>query len=169
MLTRRRDDDMGLAAGAGHKNQEVMRSMQVRQSKSSSSMVLAMQRQVGSVLTKLRKGIRGLENELAQLLRHEQMLAQLAGRKVQKRTVAGRTRASTGGYVPGGRIDWKNVLAQLPSQFKASNVRQVRGLADKRPSEIFAGITRWIEAGSVKRKERGLYERVAHKSSSVRL
>jgi len=86
-----------------------------------------------------------------QLARHEQLLAQLAGRKLEKRTIAGRTGASAGGNVPSGRIDWKNVLAQLPNQFKASNVRQVRGLADKRPSEIFAGITRWIEAGSVKR------------------
>jgi len=137
------------------------------QRKSSGSMVLAMQRQADSVLNKLRKSIRRLESELAQLARHEQMLAQLAGRRVQKRTLAERTRASTGENVPGGRIDWKNVLAQLPSQFKASNVRQVRGLADKRPSEIFAGITRWIEAGSVKRKERGLYERVAHEFSSV--
>ena len=126
------------------------------QSRSSGSMVLAMravQRQAGSVLTKLRKGIRGLESELAQLARDERMLAQLAGRKVQKRAVAGRTRASAGGNVPRGRIGWKNVLAQLPNQFKASNVRQVRGLADKRPSDIFAGITRWIEAGSVKRAD----------------
>jgi hypothetical protein len=51
------------------------------------------------------------------------------------------------------------VLAQLPKQFKASNVRQIRGLKDKRPSEIFAAITRWIEAGLAKRRTRGLYEK----------
>jgi hypothetical protein len=64
-----------------------------------------------------------------------------------------------GGGGGGGRINWRSVLAQLPKQFKASNVRQVRGLKDKRPSEIFAAITRWIEAGLAKRKTRGLYEK----------
>ncbi len=67
--------------------------------------------------------------------------------------------AAGGGGSSGKRINWGAVLRQLPKQFKASNIRQVRGLKDKRPSEIFAAITRWIEAGSVKRKARGLYER----------
>jgi hypothetical protein len=31
---------------------------------------------------------------------------------------------------------------------------------DKPPSELFAAITRWMEAGTVKRKDPGLYERV---------
>ena len=39
-------------------------------------------------------------------------------------------------------------------------MRSVRGLKDKRPSEIFAAITRWIDAGNVKRRGRGTYERV---------
>jgi hypothetical protein len=51
------------------------------------------------------------------------------------------------------------VLDQLPKQFGAAEIRSVRGLKGKRPSEIFAAITRWIEAGSVKRKSRGVYER----------
>jgi hypothetical protein len=46
---------------------------------------------------------------------------------------------------------------------KVSQIRAVRGLKDKRSSEIFAAITRWMEAGSVKRKKRGLYERVQQK------
>jgi hypothetical protein len=54
------------------------------------------------------------------------------------------------------------VLAQLPKQFKAPNVHQVAGLRDKRPSEIFAAITRWVAAGMVKRKARGRYERVGN-------
>jgi hypothetical protein len=53
------------------------------------------------------------------------------------------------------------VLEQLPKQFKAPDIRQIRGLKDKRSSEIFAAVTRWIQAGTVKRKERGLYERVS--------
>ncbi|MGC1342763.1 MAG: hypothetical protein WA854_10570 [Candidatus Binataceae bacterium] len=48
----------------------------------------------------------------------------------------------------------------MPKQFKASDVRGVRGLKGKRPSEIFAAITRWIDGGMAKRKSRGLYERI---------
>ena len=62
--------------------------------------------------------------------------------------------------VGGGRINWRTVLQQMPKQFKASDVRGVRGLKGKRPSEIFAAITRWIDAGMAKRKARGVYERV---------
>ena len=36
----------------------------------------------------------------------------------------------------------------------------VCGLKDKRSSEIFAAITRWICASAVKRRGRGAYERV---------
>ena len=61
----------------------------------------------------------------------------------------------------GGRINWRTVLSQVPKQFKAADIRGVRGLKDKRPSEIFAAITRWIDAGMVKRKARGVYERTA--------
>jgi len=43
---------------------------------------------------------------------------------------------------------------------EASDVRGVRGLKDNRSSEIFATITRWIDAGAVKRRARGTYERV---------
>ena len=52
------------------------------------------------------------------------------------------------------RIRWGTVLEQLPKEFKASNLRQVRGLKDKRSSELFAAITRWIKGGSVKKKAR---------------
>ena len=45
-------------------------------------------------------------------------------------------------------------------QFKASHIRAVPMTKDKRPSEVFAAIARWIDAKMVKRKERGLYERI---------
>jgi len=109
------------------------------------------------VLAKLRKDIRAKEIELAQLKRDEESLGRLAGRGSAGGGGARAPRAAGGGG--GGRINWRNVLGQLPKQFKAANVRQVRGLKDKRPSEIFAAITRWIEAGLAKRKTRGLYEK----------
>jgi hypothetical protein len=70
------------------------------------------------------------------------------------------TSASAGRAIRGGRIDWRAVLEQLPKQFKAADVRMVRAIKDKRPSEVFAAITRWIEMGSARRKARGLYEKV---------
>jgi hypothetical protein len=57
---------------------------QSKRSGSMASVIRAVQRQAGLALAKLRKGIRGLESELAQLLRHEQMLAQLAGQCPEK-------------------------------------------------------------------------------------
>ena len=118
------------------------------------------QRQAGSVLSKLRRDIRAMESELARLKRDEEALERIAGRggaRTQGRRAPRAAGARGGGS--GGRINWRNVLAQLPKQFKASNVRQARGLKDKRSSEIFAAITRWIEAGLAKRKTRGLYQK----------
>jgi hypothetical protein len=129
-------------------------------SASTASAIRQVQRQAGSVLGKLRKDIRTLEIELARLKRDEESLGRLAGRGGAGGGAArGPRAAAAGGGGGGGRINWRNVLAQLPKQFKASNVRQLRGLKDKRPSEIFAAITRWIDAGLAKRKTRGLYEK----------
>jgi len=135
---------------------------QTKGSASTASAIRQVQRQAGSVLGKLRKDIRTLEIELARLKRDEESLGRLAGRGSADGGAARGPRAAStggGGSGGGGRINWRNVLAQLPKQFKASNVRQLRGLKDKRPSEIFAAITRWIDAGLAKRKTRGLYEK----------
>jgi hypothetical protein len=136
---------------------------QSKGSASTASAIRQVQRQAGSVLGKLRKDIRTLEIELARLKRDEESLGRLAGRGSAGAGSARGPRAASTASAPstagGGRINWRNVLAQLPKQFKASNVRQLRGLKDKRPSEIFAAITRWIDAGLAKRKTRGLYEK----------
>src|SRR5712671_2723973 len=112
------------------------------------------QQQARTLVANLQKEIRAREMELKQLKEEETSLGQLTGRVA---------RASTGGgngRVGRGRINWRAVLQQLPKQFKAAHIRDIRGLKGKRPSEIFAAITRWIEAGTVRRKARGLYERV---------
>lgn len=113
------------------------------------------QQQARSLLGKLRKEIRDKETELKRLKEDESRLGLLTGRVGVES--GGRTERSAGS----GRINWRTVLAQMPKQFKASDIRAVRGLRDKRPSEIFAAITRWIDAGMVKRRARGLYERAA--------
>jgi|SRR5581483_903075 len=116
------------------------------------------QRQARSMLNKLRRDIRGKEVELTRLKAEEESLARIAGARMAPRGPRA-ARGGDGGGGGGRRINWRAVLDQLPKQFKASNIRQVRGLKDKRPSEIFAAVTRWIDAGLVKRKSRGLYER----------
>jgi hypothetical protein len=118
------------------------------------------QRQAQSLLSGLQTQIRAKENELRRLLEQETHLSGLLG-GAKKGKRKGRKPAAprpTGGG-GGGRINWREVLNQLPKQFKASDIRKVRGLQNKRPSEIFAAITRWIDGGMAKRKSRGIYER----------
>lgn len=116
-----------------------------------------LQQQARVLLATLRKEIQAKEAELKRLKDDESRLSMVTGR------VAAETPAPAAerGERTGGRINWRTVLEQLPKQFKASDIREVRGLKDKRPSEIFAAVTRWIEAGMVKRKERGVYERAS--------
>jgi hypothetical protein len=114
-----------------------------------------------TLLQNVRKDIRAKEAELKRLRDEEASLGQLVGGAGPKAgsngsAVRGRPAGSGGGS---GRINWREILEQLPKQFGAADIRSIRGLKGKRPSEIFAAITRWIEAGSVKRKSRGVYER----------
>jgi hypothetical protein len=97
-----------------------------------------------------------MEMELNRLREEEAQLSALVG----QRQTNGAKKVPAIPARRKSRIDWGAVLEQMPKQFKASDVRNVRGLKDKRSSEIFAAITRWIEASTVKRKDRGVYERV---------
>jgi hypothetical protein len=107
------------------------------------------------LLTRLRDEIRAREAHLQSLKREEGKLTALA-----KGSAGGGTFRRSLSRRGSKRISWGAVLEQLPRQFKASDIRQVRGIKDKRSSELFAAITRWIEAGSVKKKARGAYVRV---------
>jgi hypothetical protein len=120
-------------------------------------LVRQVQLHASSALAKLRKDIRAKEIELVTLKRHQKSLSRLTERSGDAGGGKRVARATGGG---GKRINWRDVLAQLPKQFKASDVRQVRGLKDKPPSELFSAITRWIEAGLTKRRTRGLYEKL---------
>lgn len=113
------------------------------------------QKQVRELVASLRNEIRAMEIDLKRLKDEESQLARLAGRGAGARVAPNGTVRSSG-----GRVNWVTVLEQMPKQFKAADVRKIRAVKDKRSSEIFAGISRWVEAGEVKRKERGLYERV---------
>jgi len=116
-----------------------------------------LQQQARGLLSALRKEIRTKEAELERLKKDESRLSLVTGGAPAAASAAPAARNQSSG----GRINWRTVLEQLPKQFKASDIRSVRGLKDKRPSEIFAAVTRWIEAGTVRRKTRGLYERAS--------
>ena len=109
------------------------------------------QKQARTLLLNLRKDIRSKESILNKLREEERRLGALIGQRGSVKAISSGAR---------GRVNWRSVLSALPKQFKASDVRNVRGLKGKRPSEIFAAITRWIDAGAATRKARGVYERV---------
>ena len=114
------------------------------------------QAQARELLAKLRTDIRTKDAELRRLRQEESKLAALTGQPGMPVTDGGMG-AGRGART---RINWGDVLNKLPKQFKASDIRAVRGLRDKRSSEIFAAITRWIDGGTVKRRNRGMYERL---------
>lgn len=128
-----------------------------RSSSDSGSAFNELQQQARVLLATLRKEIRDKEAELKRLKDDETRLGLVTGRVAAETAAPAAERSER----VGGRINWRTVLDQLPKQFKASDIRDIRGLKDKRPSEIFAAVTRWIEAGMVKRKDRGLYERAS--------
>ncbi|MGB6554068.1 MAG: hypothetical protein WBE78_11295 [Candidatus Binataceae bacterium] len=117
------------------------------------------QHQARTLLGDLHRQIQVHEAELKRLKGEESNLSRLIGGGSGGATVA-RAPAKASARRSGGRINWREILSQVPKQFKASDVRGVRGLKGKRPSEIFAAITRWIDGGMAKRKSRGLYERI---------
>ena len=116
-------------------------------------------KQVRELLVGMRREIRSKEADLRRLKKVESQLSAITGQRGTEEAKS----ASGGSAGATARINWGTVLEQLPKQFKASQIRTVRGLKNKRSPGIFAAITRWMEAGAVKRKKRGLYERVQQK------
>jgi hypothetical protein len=123
-----------------------------------SSVFENVRQQAITALNRLRKDIQAAESDLNELRKQEQQLAAITGEAKTAAVARNGAPAASGG---GGRTDWRAVLDKLPKRFTASDVRSVRGVGDKRSGEIFAAITRWIDSGLVKRKERGVYERAA--------
>ncbi|HEY2107148.1 MAG TPA: hypothetical protein VGH29_15220 [Candidatus Binataceae bacterium] len=119
---------------------------------SSASAYEHVRKQAMSALDRLRKDIRTVESQLTTLRHQEEQLLAMTGEV--------RAAAADGAPAGAGRTNWRVVLEKLPKRFKASDVRGLRGLTGKRSGEIFAAVTRWIDSGAVKRKERGVYERV---------
>jgi hypothetical protein len=115
------------------------------------SAYMQIREQAVATLRQIRAEIRTREQELDQLRKQEQQISALSG---------GAAGAAAPERTPGRRINWRDVLNQLPKEFKASDMRKVRGIGGKPSSEIFAAITRLINAKTIRRKERGIYQRV---------
>lgn len=128
-----------------------------RTSSGEGSAFVQVQKQARALLSRLREEINAKEADLKRLREDESRLGLVLGKVSGSAAGARLMRHRT----TGGRINWHTVLEQLPRQFKASDVHGIRGMKDKRPSDIFAAVTRWIDAGMVKRKDRGLYERAS--------
>ena len=112
------------------------------------------QRRARAALTDLGREISLRETELRELRDEERRLARLAGRITLPSSSAGLSASP-------GRVNWRQVLAKLPKEFGTADLMKVGALKYKRPSEIYAGIGRWTDAGLVKRKERGVYQRLS--------
>jgi hypothetical protein len=119
------------------------------------------QGQARQLLRSLTREIRIKETELRSLRDDEANLAASTGQRSAP-SMGFNNSASQKGP---SRINWLAVLERLPKEFKASHIGAVSAVKHKRPSERFAAITRWIDAKMVKRKSRGIYERVNKKKS----
>ncbi len=126
-----------------------------------SSALHQIQGKARQVLRRLDQEIRAKEAELRRLRDDRVKLVAFAG---QRSAAVSRSNRSASGRL-GDRINWRAVLDKLPKEFKASHIRAVPRIKDKWPSEVFAAITRWIDAKIVKRKSRGVYERVNRKNA----
>jgi len=109
------------------------------------------QRRARAALADLRREISSRETELRELRDEEMRLARLTGRALSPTPSARRS----------GRVNWRQVLVKLPKEFGISDLRKIGALRNKQPSEIYNGISRWTDAGLVKRKERGVYQRLS--------
>ena len=112
------------------------------------------QRRVRAALTDLRREISSRETKLRELRDEEMQLARLAGRIASPTPSAPQSAGA-------GRVNWRQVLVKLPKEFGISDLRKLGALRDKQSSEIYNGISRWTDAGLVKRKERGVYQRLS--------
>ncbi len=112
------------------------------------------QRRARAALAQLRREISSRETELRELRDEEMRLTRLVGR-VALATPSMRLSAGS------GRVNWRQVLARLPKEFRTSDLRKIEALRNKQSSEIYNGISRWTDAGLVKRKERGVYQRLS--------
>ncbi|MGO9607049.1 MAG: hypothetical protein ACLQAT_27270 [Candidatus Binataceae bacterium] len=125
-----------------------------------------LQQQAKKLVASLAAEIRTRKSELARMEHEFEELTGIAGlRDTAGASKGARNKATRGprkaGAVSGSRrINWAQVLAKLPKEFKSSDIRKVRGLKDKRASELFAAITRWIDSRAAKKKARGVYVRL---------
>jgi hypothetical protein len=112
-----------------------------------------------SLLREVRGEIEQIVAKLRELREEENHLARFLGETPMQQTNNGASHTES-------RTDWKAVLGTLPKKFKASDIRNIPQIGNRRSSEIYAGITRWMDAGLIKRAGRGDYVKVASANTS---
>ena len=106
-----------------------------------------LQKQVRKILTTIKQEIRSKEVEIKCLKLEESQLTGLLSHQPR-----GGGATSNGKGTARTRTDWTAILGQLPKRFRAADVHKIHYLKDRRSSEIYAGITRWMQGGRSKRK-----------------
>jgi hypothetical protein len=92
------------------------------------------QKHVHELLVGMRRKIRSKEADLRRLKKEESRLSAITGQWGTEKAKS----ASGGSAGATARINWSTVLEQLPKQFKASQIRTLRGLKNKRGNAHFA-------------------------------
>jgi hypothetical protein len=116
------------------------------QSAASRTFLTDLRRRATKALASLRREITRRENELTVLREEANRWQNAIGRRAS--AVGGRGGARTAG----ARLDWKAVLAALPSSFTAKDVAQKSG---KPMEQVYAGVSRWTKDKKVKKGKDG--------------
>src|ERR1022692_4619272 len=90
-----------------------------------SSALRQVQKQAQVILISLRKEIRAKEQELLHLKNQESNWVRLTGGATRV-AAAAKAPVTAAGRKRGGRVNWRAILEQLPKQFKAIHIRDIR-------------------------------------------
>ncbi len=95
-----------------------------------------------------------------QIKRHELVHDMLDGRKTGKRSRQGRSGAGALKRGPrGAMIDWTRVFATLPARFTLDSLLAHETAGDKSRGYLGQVVSRWLQAGRIRRTGRGMYEK----------
>lgn len=115
--------------------------------KTSQSAFNVLKKQAGKVLGSLRREISQKEKELAVLRQDAQRLQAIVNGKA----------AAPGAGPLRMRLDWNQILKDLPNSFTSREV----GVKSGKPMEqVYAGLNRWIKDRKVRKAKEGGYEKV---------
>lgn len=111
------------------------------------------------------KALSSLQQEIARRERELTMLKAEAARWVRALGDSGRRARGTsfrGMRREQSRIDWSQVLGELPANFTAKDIAQKTG---KPMEQVYAGVSRWVKDKKIKKTKDG-YQKLASGNST---